>query len=122
LHSYSYGFLSVTPQLTVALSTTVDGCTDTQSQTVDAIYTLSIENPTVSFDVFPNPAGDVLTIRSSTSGNGWSIRDASGRVAIANQSPFAGDIQLPLETLAPGSYFIELEYNTTTLSKRFIKF
>jgi hypothetical protein len=122
LHSYTYGFLSVTPQLTVALSTTVDGCTDTQSQTVDAIYTLSIENPTVSFDVFPNPAGDMLNIRSSTPGNGWNIRDASGRVVVANPLPFAGDIQLPLETLAAGSYFIELEYNTTTLSKRFIKF
>ncbi len=122
IHSYTYGFLSVTPQLTVELSTTVDGCTDTQSQTVDAIYTLSIENPTVSFDVFPNPAGDVLTIRSSTSGNSWSIRDANGRVMVANPLPFAGDIQLPLEKLAAGSYFIELEYNTTTLSKRFIKF
>jgi hypothetical protein len=122
VHNYTYDFLSVTPQLTVALSTTIDGCTDTQSQTVDAIYTLSVENPTASFDVFPNPAGDVLTIRSSIPGNGWSIRDANGRVVFANQLPFTGDIQLPLETLPAGSYFIQLEYNTTTLSRRFVKF
>jgi hypothetical protein len=35
---------------------------------------------------------------------------------------FSADIQLPLEKLAPGAYFIELEFSSTTLSKRFIKF
>jgi hypothetical protein len=64
----------------------------------------------------------VLTIRSSIPGSGWSIRDANGRVVFANQLPFTGDIQLPLETLPAGSYFIQLEYNTTTLSRRFVKF
>jgi PKD repeat protein len=121
-HAYTYEFLSITPQLSVSLSTTVDGCTDTQTQTVDAIYTLGVSEPEVSFEVFPNPAGDMLTIRSSAPGNGWSILDASGRVVHKSQSPFAGDIQLPLNTLAPGSYSIQLEFETTTISKRFIKF
>jgi hypothetical protein len=121
-HSYSYDFLSATPQLTVSLTTTVNGCSDTQTQTVDAIYTLSVLNPEVSFDVYPNPAGDILTIRSSAPGIGWSIRDLNGRAVLVQQAPFAGDIQLPLESLAAGSYFIQLDYDTTTISKRFIKF
>ena len=121
-HDYAYNFLSATPQLTVSLTTTVNGCSDTQSQTVEALYSLSVLNPEVSFDVYPNPAGDVLTIRSSAPGKGWIIRDANGKVVVENAVPFAGDIQLPLEVLAAGSYFIQLEFEATTISKRFVKF
>ncbi|MFN5296176.1 MAG: lamin tail domain-containing protein [Flavobacteriales bacterium] len=121
-HTYTYDFLSITPQLSVSLSTTIDGCTDTQTQTVDAIYTLGVHEPEVSFEVFPNPAGDMLTIRTSSPGSGWSILDASGRMIHTNKTPFAGDIQLPLNSLAPGSYSIRLEFGSTTISKRFIKF
>ncbi len=121
MHSYSYDFLSVTPELSVSLSTTVEGCTDTQTQTVDVIYTLSVAEAQVSFDVFPNPAGDVLTIRSSAPGSAWSIFDAAGRIVFAHESSFAGDIYIPLEELAPGSYHIQLEFGKSTLSKRFIK-
>ena len=121
-HAYTYDFLSVTPQVTVSMSTTVNGCTDVQSQTIDAIYVLSVEEPTVSMEVFPNPAGDMLTIRSNKAGNAWRIRDMEGRVVYSETVSFSGDIQLPLEKLAPGAYFIELEFSSTTLSKRFIKF
>jgi hypothetical protein len=121
-HDYAYNFLSATPQLTVSLTTTVNGCSDTQSQTVEALYSLSVLNPEVLFDVYPNPAGDVLTIRSSAPGKGWIIRDTNGKVVVENAVPFAGDIQLPLEVLAAGSYFIQLEFEATTISKRFVKF
>jgi Lamin Tail Domain/Calx-beta domain/Secretion system C-terminal sorting domain len=121
-HAYTYEFLSGIAQLDVSLSTTIDGCTDTQTETVDVIYTLGVNEPKVSFDVFPNPAGDRLTIRSSARGKGWSVTDASGRMIFSSSKSFSGDLQLPLETLAPGSYFIQLEFESTTVSKRFIKF
>jgi hypothetical protein len=121
-HSYTYDFLSATPQVTVSLTTTVDGCADTQSQTVDAIYTLSVAEAVATFEVFPNPAGDMLTIRSTQAGKSWSIRDAKGQVVVNNNTPFSGDIQLPLDSLAAGAYIIQLEYDTTVISKRFVKF
>jgi hypothetical protein len=121
-HNYTYDFLSATPQVTVSLTTTVDGCADTQSQTVDAIYTLSVAEAVATFEVFPNPAGDMLTIRSTQAGKSWSIRDAKGQVIVNNNTPFSGDIQLPLDSLAAGAYIIQLEYDTTVISKRFVKF
>jgi hypothetical protein len=121
-HAYTYAFLSGIAQLGVSLSTTIDGCTDTQTETVDVIYTLGVNEPVVSFDVFPNPAGDRLTIRSSAPGKGWSVTDAAGLMIISSSKPFAGDLQLPLEALSPGSYFIQLDFESTTVSKRFIKF
>jgi len=108
--------------LSVSLSTTVAGCTDTQTETVDVIYTLGVNEPILTFDVFPNPAGDLLTIRSSAPGTGWSVSDASGRIIYKYTIPFAGDLLLPLQSLAPGSYFIQLDFESTTVSKRFIKF
>jgi hypothetical protein len=121
-HSYTYEFLSGIAQLSVSLSTTVAGCTDTQTETVDVIYTLGVNEPILTFDVFPNPAGDLLTIRSSAPGTGWSVSDASGRIIYKYTIPFAGDLLLPLQSLAPGSYFIQLDFESTTVSKRFIKF
>jgi hypothetical protein len=89
---------------------------------VDAIYTLSVAEAVATFEVFPNPAGDMLTIRSTQAGKSWSIRDAKGQVIVNNNTPFSGDIQLPLDSLAAGAYIIQLEYDTTVISKRFVKF
>jgi hypothetical protein len=121
-HTYTYDFLSTTPLLTVALSTTVDGCTDVQEVTVDAIFTVSVEEVEATMDVFPNPAGDALTIRTTHVAQEFQVLDASGRVVYTEKNPGTGNIQLPLESLLPGAYTIQLRLATNTISKRFIKF
>jgi hypothetical protein len=121
-HTYTYDFLSTTPLLTVALSTTVDGCTDVQEVTVDAIFTVSVEEVEATMDVFPNPAGNALTIRTTHVAQEFQVLDASGRVVYSVKNPGTGNIHVPLETLVPGAYTIQLRMATNTISKRFIKF
>jgi hypothetical protein len=121
-HVYSYDFLSTTPSLTVALSTTADGCTDVQEETVDAIFIVSVEESEVMMDVFPNPAGDALTIRTTQIAEEFQVLDASGRVVYLVKNPGVGAIQVPLEMLVPGTYSIRMRMSTNTISKRFIKF
>jgi len=122
LYFYSYEFLSANPQVTVSLSTTVNGCTDTQTQTVDAIYLTGVDSPAVTFDVYPNPAGDHLSIRTSAVCDGWQIIDSSGREVLSGRSFASGDILVPLELLTAGSYAIRLQFESTIISKRFIKY
>jgi hypothetical protein len=121
-HTYTYDFLSTTPLLTVALSTTVDGCTDVQEVTVDAIFMVSVEELEATMDVFPNPAGDALTIRTTHVADAFQILDASGREVYTLKTPGTGNIHVQLESLAPGAYTIQLRMATNTISKRFIKF
>ena len=121
-NSYSYDFLSANPQITVSLSTTVNGCTDTQTQTVDAIYVTGVGNPNFSFDVYPNPAGDQLMIRSSAPYTGWYMLDAAGREVLAGKKSLSGNVAVELESLSPGSYIMQLHYDWTIVSKRFIKY
>lgn len=119
---YSYEFLAANAQITVSLSTTVEGCTDTQTQTVDAFYSMGVQDPQLTFDVFPNPAGDQMKIRSSVICNSWQIMDSSGREVLSSRSATSGDILVPLELLSAGSYTIRLQYDSTAVSKRFIKY
>ncbi|MFM9004662.1 MAG: lamin tail domain-containing protein, partial [Flavobacteriales bacterium] len=120
---YSYEFLSANPQVTVSLSTTVNGCTDTQTQTVDAIFNPnSVAEQNVSFEVYPNPAGDQLTVHSSAAWTSWQMLDGSGREVLSEKKSLTGNINVSLETLAPGSYIMQLRFDSAIVSKRFIKY
>lgn len=121
-HVYSYDFLSTTPLVTVALSTTSEGCTDVQEITVDAIFMVSVDEVETTFDVYPNPAGDALTIRTTRGAEELQVLDGSGRVVYALLNPGAGSIHIPLVALAPGAYSIQLRTSMSIISKRFIKF
>ena len=74
--------------------------------------------------VFPNPAQDLLTVQFKTAPQGnlnWKLVDLQGRILTERQLGFTGQ-NLPIDTkhLPNGIYFLKLDWNETTISKRIV--
>lgn len=120
-HFYSYAFLSGTPSVTISLSTTIDGCTDVVSQTVDANF-LSIDpiqQPEVT--IYPNPAYDILTIQSSQPLDGWVIFDCAGREVLRNTLAVGGAMVIDVSGLPAGVYGLQYRMKENFTTSRFVK-
>jgi len=102
------------------VTVTMNGEESLSSDTVSVLVT-SIKAPEVqSFELFPNPASDVITISSSTKIINLKIYNYYGQLILSrsvNSESFTQDIS----TLVNGVYFIRLETNDSAISKRFIK-
>jgi hypothetical protein len=71
--------------------------------------------------VYPNPAGDIITISSGTSDTGTvSIVSLSGRVVLAGPVGSNSD-NLDVSQLSPGTYILRLDYQRHKISQLFIK-
>jgi len=93
---------------------------------IDAVLipsSLSTENEiTASFDLFPNPANETLVVQSALTCKGWSVRDTQGKLVLRSNGAFNSRLQIPVGELESGVYMIQLEYDTTAISKAFIKY
>lgn len=103
-----------------AVLVSLNGCTDTsQCYTVAGIGLLS-ENNEEDLKVYPNPFSDVIHIQPSTHIEKVIITDALGRVLYLHTNKAAAKqiVDVPLETLKAGTYFVHVvSKNTTTIVK-----
>lgn len=93
-----------------------------------------IENPVSngSISIYPNPAGDVLNVHFNFSRFKQAklhVYDALGQLTQVEKNidelNFSGNVALQLSTLAPGIYFLNVDYTLTngeekTFNSRFI--
>jgi plastocyanin len=80
-----------------------------------------------SAKLYPNPARDntVLKLNSESSGTGMiKIYDLLGNQMSINEviiKSGSNNIQVPIENILPGIYFVELKYNQAAIVRRFVK-
>lgn len=85
----------------------------------DNTNTTSIQ-PEISFNVFPNPANNRLTIESNTYGSiGCKLMDVQGREC-ATISREANKLEIPLEHLPAGIYILYVEQRGKRLHKKIL--
>lgn len=96
-----------------------NGCISSSS--APTISTVGIEEVTISFSIYPNPASEKLTIDAGAVVKATiKIMDLSGRMVIStkmNQSLH----QIDVSTLADGVYMIKVEYGNKSVTKKIIK-
>ena len=84
------------------------------------ITTGNLEPKNVQISLRPNPAQEVLFLQANTQLNEVEIVDAFGRT-VNRFSPNTLEIQIPIESLTKGMYYLKVSAGNGYFSKRFIK-
>ncbi|NBR13218.1 MAG: T9SS C-terminal target domain-containing protein, partial [Crocinitomicaceae bacterium] len=101
-----------------AVIVTQNGCSDTSACTT--ISTIGISELSASFNLFPNPANDLLTIEGTELMENVAILDISGKVLFSSTN--ASVIHnLNIESLSRGMYLVRFIANNETYTKQFVK-
>ncbi len=81
----------------------------------------NLDNPVSEFNMYPNPASDVLTIiTNNSSNNPYTIVDIYGR--IIERGNLKGEANINVSALVKGLYFVNItDDNGKTHTKKFIK-
>lgn len=86
--------------------------------------TVSVNSPLAgSFSVYPNPAKDVLNISNSISAeiSSVTIADVNGRIVKQFEANGAVDSQINIADLNAGVYFVNINSNEGSLTKKIVK-
>jgi len=109
----------------VSLTVQNDCGADTYTLNITISVGIDEETPFNTFSVYPNPASDMLLFNAPASPSAWTatILDVTGQTVQSNPSIAPGkEIQLSLENLAQGTYFLKLSNQNNDLIRRpFIK-
>ncbi len=104
------------------------GCTVISNTTTVFFGTSSAINPVEkhpSVVYWPNPAGALLNISWTTAPAmvwEWQVCDVTGRVVLEGQAQHSAQtVQLDLQRLLPGTYFLKLIYSKGVLQRSFVK-
>jgi hypothetical protein len=74
--------------------------------------------------LYPNPAGDVLNIQWSSSGNNdfeWKVFDVTGTLVAQGRCSDKQDHTIDIEKLKPGMYLMQLGEGNVLQTKSFVK-
>lgn len=99
-----------------------NGCTVLSDE-----YTLegtSIEEGTLNvIGLYPNPATSFLQVRWSNSGEqlDWKVQDLTGSLLMSGQASGAAMLELDLNDLPQGTYFLTLQQSSNTITRSFIR-
>ena len=74
----------------------------------------------VSVKIYPNPAQEVLNLKSTTNLNQIEIINAYGNV-VKRFNPNQAQFQIPIESLAQGIYYLKIKTVDSNLTERFVK-
>lgn len=92
----------------------------------------TIENPNITFDVYPNPTNRFLNLNFNKQPDGpstLSIMDITGRTVYNSQLIIDNSFQrnplrqftIDVSSFSPGMYFIQIKNNDTYVTQKFIK-
>jgi len=84
---------------------------------VKFISFLSIENPTIDFSVYPNPANDVLNITISENNTSIVLFDVVGK-NVSEMELINGNNTLNIENLDAGVYFYSIKRNGVSIETK----
>jgi Secretion system C-terminal sorting domain len=84
------------------------------------VVTKNNEIKNLQIKLYPNPAQEVLHLTADMPLNEVEIIDAFGRT-VKRFSPKSSDLQIPLESLNNGMYYLKVSAENGYFSKRFIK-
>lgn len=76
------------------------------------------------FSIFPNPATESITIKINTEGISkisYEIIDVLGKTIIKNEVTDLTNININISNIKSGVYFIKLQVNNSTVTKKFVK-
>lgn len=73
------------------------------------------------FNIYPNPAAEVLHIQAANSVDKVTISDATGKVLITKSSSFTGLMSLDIADLSKGLYFVKIEQGEKVFQKKIVK-
>ena len=84
--------------------------------------TLGIDdvNQISSFNFFPNPVNDVLTIKAQASIDSITVYNMLGQ-AVVRSTPNTTDSTVDMSALQTGAYFVQVSINNTLNTVRVIK-
>jgi ribosome modulation factor len=77
-------------------------------------------NPVSSFNFFPNPVNDVLTIKAQASIDSITVYNMLGQ-AVVRSTPNTTDSTVDMSALQTGAYFVQVSINNTLKTVRVIK-
>ena len=77
-------------------------------------------NPVSSFNFFPNPVNDVLTIKAQASIDSITVYNMLGQ-AVVRSTPNTTDSTVDMSALQTGAYFVQVSINNTVKTVRVIK-
>ncbi|RTZ46538.1 T9SS type A sorting domain-containing protein [Chryseobacterium arthrosphaerae] len=80
---------------------------------------VNVKNNTVG--IYPNPAGNTLTISSKEALKAYRIYDESGRMVISDISLKGNKQEISLSAIQTGNYVITIETEKQTVNKKLIK-
>ncbi len=99
------------------------------SSRVEGTFTIAVTEATLSIDdetkapslnLFPNPVSSELTLKANKIINSVTIYDINGRL-INTKNTHEFELTLDVHNLSQGVYFLEIQFDTITQVKRFIK-
>ena len=70
--------------------------------------------------LFPNPARDIVTLRTNVTDADCTVTDMSGKVVLSATADQASDLQFNVSQWAAGVYFVNLRSNGTTVTKKLV--
>jgi hypothetical protein len=73
-----------------------------------------------NLNIYPNPAPEVLQLKSDFPMTKVEILDAFGKI-VNRYNPNSSNLQIPLESLNSGIYFLRISYFEGFSTRRFVK-
>ncbi len=70
--------------------------------------------------LFPNPARDIVTLRTNVADADCTVTDMSGKVVLSATADQASDLQFNVSQWAAGVYFVNLRSNGSTVTKKLV--
>ncbi len=121
-HQYSYNFLSNVAEINISLTVTnADGCTDTETATIDVVYLAIDEVANTTISMYPNPVSDLLNIKSLGYLESIVITDITGKTVFTAGNLNQREFRIDTSGLATGTYQISIQSENGLSIGRIIK-
>ena len=101
-----------------AVEITSNGCTSSSNCTSITISTSGIEEQTANnFNIYPNPASDLVTLNNLTIGTTLQLTDMTGKTVLET-SVLTEEITIDLNGLTEGVYFVQILDNASIIGTK----
>lgn len=118
---YTYDFLSGVSEVTITLTVqNDDGCSDTFSYTTDAVYVGITEIEKGEVVVYPNPASDIINVKSDDSIQRIDILDSMGRVVYSANQSGGSMANLDVSQFSNGMYQVRVTTASQMTTQRIV--
>jgi len=90
-------------------------------QNLPGICDVGVEEKFNSFEAWPNPAGEEISVKSTSIIEQYSIHDLAGREILSNKTNATSGFQIDVSELTSGTYLLTIFSEGQLLTQKFIK-